>query len=987
MPPAPQSDLDALLLEEPYVRALARVLCAGHEDEIVQQTWLQACEHRGKPVEKPRAWLGTIVRNVTKNLLRREHRNRNREQAAATTSVAPSSFELMQREERRRKLVKLIDTLPTAQREVMLLRYFEGMPPRDIATQLGLPATTVWNLHRRAVQRLRHALDEAAGDNGQSRSAWLLPLLSTPWTPAIVADSTPVGTTAPASSLQASSLSAGLLAGSIAITMKTKLVAAAAVLAAIALTVYWPDTAVPAPASNQTSTLDNANAATGTNLTHGPTDTQAYATAADRQVAIVPSTEQALTGTLEVTVRHGGKTKGPAQHATISYYRSDEDRRLARRCRSNEAGFAIITGLQPGQLIVLGDRHGRGQRVEIEAGKTATVEITYPDGMLLRGLVVDDNQQPVAGALIETAMALMVGRDPEVLAITDADGRFTIPSAFRPCMIGARAQGFLASKLQMAYAAIGSEVDVKIQLLPGGGTVDGTVVDEHGEPIADALISIGAGKLQGLGNGTADDAPPLPALVRSDQDGKFRALSIPPGDAPVWARARDKAPWRDTCTVANYGTSALRITMQRGGVLRGFVRTPDGKTVAKAEVVHGDWQQAEHTQTRSAQDGAFELRGLPLGRVEVRAEHDDEGRITQMVDLAPGKALERDLVLSRGLELRGKVVNEKGLPVANVHIEATSERTPTEKHWLGYTRTDEAGSYLIPNCPVSRPLRVEFSSKWIAPHVVKDFDPRKGPLNVTVKSVGNNAFIVGRIVDPNGKPIAGARISPRSDERNQYLSNPTTKEDGKFTIGPIPEGIWKLAISHENHPSQTITSHRLGGEERWDMGQIALEPGGTAIIKPQSVPGKDLSFMIAATESKARWSLRPSDEPVTPILRPGDYLLQAWGKRAAAQVVRFTIVAGLQTEIPLHTQVGVKQRLEFNYDKENEAIFGATLAVYREDDKIVDRWLATKPRADWGYDLWLLPGTYRVTLSGKLRAETTVTIGATEPDPLTITLK
>ena len=61
MPPDPQSDLDALLLEEPYVRALARALCAGHEDEIVQQTWLQACEHRGKPVEKPRAWLGTIA--------------------------------------------------------------------------------------------------------------------------------------------------------------------------------------------------------------------------------------------------------------------------------------------------------------------------------------------------------------------------------------------------------------------------------------------------------------------------------------------------------------------------------------------------------------------------------------------------------------------------------------------------------------------------------------------------------------------------------------------------------------------------------------------------------------------------------------------------------------------------------------------------------------------------------------------------------------
>jgi DNA-directed RNA polymerase specialized sigma24 family protein len=87
MQPDPQIDLEALLREEPYVRALARVLCAGNEDEIVQQTWLQACSHRGKRIQQPRAWLASIGRNVTKNLLRREGRTKKREQLAAKSGV------------------------------------------------------------------------------------------------------------------------------------------------------------------------------------------------------------------------------------------------------------------------------------------------------------------------------------------------------------------------------------------------------------------------------------------------------------------------------------------------------------------------------------------------------------------------------------------------------------------------------------------------------------------------------------------------------------------------------------------------------------------------------------------------------------------------------------------------------------------------------------------------------------------------------------
>lgn len=41
-----QIELERLLAEEPFVRALARSLVSGEADDVVQQTWLRALERR-----------------------------------------------------------------------------------------------------------------------------------------------------------------------------------------------------------------------------------------------------------------------------------------------------------------------------------------------------------------------------------------------------------------------------------------------------------------------------------------------------------------------------------------------------------------------------------------------------------------------------------------------------------------------------------------------------------------------------------------------------------------------------------------------------------------------------------------------------------------------------------------------------------------------------------------------------------------------------
>ena len=130
MPQRTEDDLQRLLAEEAFVRALAQQLVVDDADEVVQQTYLRALQHGGKGVHELRNWLARIVRNVAANLRRDNRRRQDRQRAVAMQELVPSSAELAEREERRRTLVAAVDALPPSLRTVVLLRWFDGMPPR-----------------------------------------------------------------------------------------------------------------------------------------------------------------------------------------------------------------------------------------------------------------------------------------------------------------------------------------------------------------------------------------------------------------------------------------------------------------------------------------------------------------------------------------------------------------------------------------------------------------------------------------------------------------------------------------------------------------------------------------------------------------------------------------------------------------------------------------------------------------------------------------
>src|SRR5262245_34472845 len=132
-------DLNALLAHGDFVRSLARSLVADPDraDDVVQQTWLASVNHPPRAGTPPRSWLASVVRNAARRLARSDERRRRAESSAPGPSVGPSTAEVVAREAVRADVVRAVLALTEPYRSTVLLRYYEGLPPRAIARRLG----------------------------------------------------------------------------------------------------------------------------------------------------------------------------------------------------------------------------------------------------------------------------------------------------------------------------------------------------------------------------------------------------------------------------------------------------------------------------------------------------------------------------------------------------------------------------------------------------------------------------------------------------------------------------------------------------------------------------------------------------------------------------------------------------------------------------------------------------------------------------------
>ena len=133
--------------------------------EIFLNIWLRASSY--KPDRGlPRAWIMSVAHHKIVDLIRSRRR--------ATAHTDPGGYELLElipsgqasteeeveRNLDRERTIKALANLPPAQRDVIILAYFEGYSQSEMADRLGEPLGTVKTRVRLAMQKLRALLEQ-----------------------------------------------------------------------------------------------------------------------------------------------------------------------------------------------------------------------------------------------------------------------------------------------------------------------------------------------------------------------------------------------------------------------------------------------------------------------------------------------------------------------------------------------------------------------------------------------------------------------------------------------------------------------------------------------------------------------------------------------------------------------------------------------------------------------------------------------------------
>jgi RNA polymerase sigma-70 factor (ECF subfamily) len=146
------------LYREPIFRVAFSYLGDPTEaEDAVQDVFLRVLAARQVP-EQFRVWLFQVVRNLCLNRLRSRRRRKDRDRLPTHADVAQSCYGEITKlieGERQDQVIAAVAALSQEHREVLHLRYSEGLSRDETAEVLGIPASVVKSRLFEALKKLR----------------------------------------------------------------------------------------------------------------------------------------------------------------------------------------------------------------------------------------------------------------------------------------------------------------------------------------------------------------------------------------------------------------------------------------------------------------------------------------------------------------------------------------------------------------------------------------------------------------------------------------------------------------------------------------------------------------------------------------------------------------------------------------------------------------------------------------------------------------
>ncbi|MFI5455562.1 MAG: carboxypeptidase regulatory-like domain-containing protein [Isosphaerales bacterium] len=514
--------------------------------------------------------------------------------------------------------------------------------------------------------------------------------------------------------------------------------------------------------------------------------------------------------------------------------------------------------LPPGEtyLYVMGPPAGYTRLAENVSSRTVTI----PDGVAryevpplevaaavtVRGRVLDSTGSPVVGAtVVGVCKGSVCVPLPGSETLTDAQGAFRLPTGWNNTVPIGQAATLLirlrdgAEHEAVAVPAGDGAVTIKLAIVgakPSGVDSPRQVAPDE---LAGVVVDTQRKPIEGVEAHAWHWVPGH--VTRTDRDGRFRFAKMTKDDK-VEVRFRKDGYETQFHLDKVVGRPGWVVVLGNTTFFEGRVLAPDGSPGAGASIradsgprrASGFRLSECYTETRSGKDGRYRLYVEP-GQydIEIRSPGVGVARLPKEA-IAADQVRERDIRLAPGIRFVARTVDsETGKPVAGVvlshwqkpGIEGTSDAVgrievrdvPPGKYPRFHVKADGYTRWWSDAClsewsRYQKDARHGFQRNFDG----LDFEVAQG-MDVVTITLERGATVRGRVIDPDGKPVAGATVAPALTGTGNSLTG-----DTRFSVETDAEGKFTMLLPASGDREYNLVAHdgKYGQWRTWANGVL-----------------------------------------------------------------------------------------------------------------------------------------------------------------------
>jgi protocatechuate 3,4-dioxygenase beta subunit len=469
---------------------------------------------------------------------------------------------------------------------------------------------------------------------------------------------------------------------------------------------------------------------------------------------------------------------------------------------SGSDGSFEIPAPPPGQKIAVlakaqGWLDGRSADLETGAEPLEGVVVSLRQGTVVTGVVKGPDGKPVSGALVRAVLAGEAQgwarswrlRQSRAWS-TDAEGVYRMTQVTPGTLVVQATHASLTSASREGVEAEEGKTVEADFTLGSALSIAGRVLGPDGRPFAGARVN--CDRVGGMPAG-ADPYWDPPDNIRTGADGAFVLQGLVPGRYSLQAEAEGVADGEPV--QAEAGGPAVTLNLAQAYVIAGVVRAKRGQPLSNVRVRATRDGGGGNGSANTNREGRFEMRDLPAGTYEVRAEpgwgvgSSRPNLVPVIAEGVPAGSTDVLLEAEEGLRITGTVVRGDG--------------TPVQEGWFNAQQILGAGEK-GPAVSVNGPIldgKLEISGLAPGRYRVgvggndlpwKQVEAEAGAEGVRVQ-YGQGGAVEGRVLRADGTPAAvGLWVTATGPDG---VTGAPVGAEGRFSIRELPAGTYAIAVS------------------------------------------------------------------------------------------------------------------------------------------------------------------------------------------------